>query len=184
MRWYLKPWPAQIISSPALITPLPVNRFPNKVAPKVPINILRNPPFCSFASFLIVSLTYFINKHYSLRDLTTFMISFISSLEIINGVVPDLNIFLWIAASVTDADRVNPNGIKTLLANGLNSCSIKCYPVFSNVLKVYLIILLIVLFCAIQFFIIFSLADELFSKALRSLKSCVFCSNSLCRKLL
>ena len=132
MRWHLKPWPALIISSPALITPLPVNRFPNKVAPKVPINILRNPPFCSFASFLIISLTYFINKHYSLRDLTTIMISFISSLEIINGVVPDLNIFLWIAASGTDADRVNPNGIKTLLANGLNSCSIKCYPVFSN----------------------------------------------------
>ena len=30
------------------------------------------------------------------------------------------NIFLWIAASVSDAAAVNPNGIKTLLANGLS----------------------------------------------------------------
>ena len=26
--------------------------------------------------------------------------------------------FLWIAASIADAAAVNPNGIKTLLANG------------------------------------------------------------------
>ena len=54
------------------------------------------------------------------------MISFIPSFEIINGVVPeakcegrkynirgqpDLNIFLWTAASVADAPAVNPNGI-------------------------------------------------------------------------
>ena len=45
------------------------------------------------------------------------MISFISSLEIINVVMSDPDIFLWIAASVAAA-AVNPNGIKTLLANG------------------------------------------------------------------
>ena len=41
------------------------------------------------------------------------MISFISSLEIINVVVPDPNIFLWIDGSVADAaaGTVNPNGI-------------------------------------------------------------------------
>ena len=38
------------------------------------------------------------------------MISFIFSLEIINAVKPDPNIFLWIAASVADAAAVNPNG--------------------------------------------------------------------------
>ena len=37
----------------------------------------------------------------------------ISSLEIINVVVQDPNIFLWIAASVA-AGAVNPNGIKIL----------------------------------------------------------------------
>ena len=47
------------------------------------------------------------------------MISFFSLLEIINAVTPDPNIFLWIAASVADTAAVNPNGIKTLLANGL-----------------------------------------------------------------
>ena len=73
-------------------------------------------------------------------DLTIFMILYLSSLEIINVVIrdansewrPDLNIFLWIAASVADAFAVNPNGIKTLLANGLNAFPIKGNPDFSN----------------------------------------------------
>ena len=38
---------------PTLIMYLPVNRFPNKLAPIVPNNIPRNLPFCSFASYLI-----------------------------------------------------------------------------------------------------------------------------------
>ena len=82
--------------------PVPANRFPNKLAPKVPKNIPGNPPFYSFTSFLIVSLMSFINKSDSLSDLTIFIISFISSLEIIKVVhfaesevrVPDPNIFL------------------------------------------------------------------------------------------
>ena len=39
---------------------------------------------------------------------------------------------IQIAASVADADAVNPNGIKTLLANPLSSFPIKDNPVFSN----------------------------------------------------
>ena len=83
-------------------------------------NIPRNPTFCSFALFLIVLLTYFINKPDSSGDLIVFVILFISSLEIVNVVLPDQNIFQWIAASVSDATTVNPNGIKVLLANGLS----------------------------------------------------------------
>ena len=60
------------------------------------------------------------------------MASSISSLEIIKVVNPALKIFLWIAASVADAAAVNPNGIKTLLANGLSTFPIKDNPVFSN----------------------------------------------------
>ena len=56
----------------------------------MPNNIPGNPPFRSFASFLIVSLTTINNKPDYLRDL----ISFISSFEITNVVVPDLNIHL------------------------------------------------------------------------------------------
>ena len=37
---------------------------------------------------------------------------FISSLEIINVVKSDSNIFLWIAASVADNAAVDPNDIK------------------------------------------------------------------------
>ena len=47
--------PALIVPSLALIIHLPhkffVNRSPSKEAPKVPNNILRNPPLCSLASF-------------------------------------------------------------------------------------------------------------------------------------
>ena len=108
------------------------------------------------------------------------MISFISSLEIINVVIrraksqgrPNPNISLCIAASVADATAVNPNGIKTLLANCLSiflakgnvvfshsskglpknppECSILCNCVFDN----------------------FKLADEPFAKGLRSLETC------------
>ena len=89
-------------------------------------------------------------------------------------VLTDRNIFLWIAASVTAA--VNPNGIKTLLASGLNKFPIKSKPVFSNNLK-SLKILLIALFYATEF------AGELFEKALQSLETCVLVDNTLCGKL-
>ena len=46
--------------------------------------------------------------------------------------MPGPNIFSWITASFADAAAVNPTGIKTLLANGLNTFSIKGNPVFSN----------------------------------------------------
>ena len=95
-------------------------------------DIPRNPPFCSFASFLIALLTPFINKPDYSSDLTIFAISSISLFEIINVVLPDPNIFLSLAASVAESAAVNPNGIKTLLANGLSTFPIKGNPVFSN----------------------------------------------------
>ena len=91
--------------------------------------IKRNPPFCSFAPFLFVSLIHFIINPDSSSDLTIFIISSISSFEINNAVVPD--------PSVGDAGDINPNGIKTLLANGLSTFSIKGNPVFSNGPKKY-----------------------------------------------
>ena len=60
------------------------------------------------------------------------MISFISSFEIINVVVPDPSIFSWITASAADAAAVNPKGIKTLLVSGLSTFFIKGDLVFST----------------------------------------------------
>ena len=60
------------------------------------------------------------------------MISFISTLEIIDVVLPDSNIFLQLAAFVVDAAAVNPNRIKTLIASGLSTFPIKGKPVFIN----------------------------------------------------
>ena len=55
------------VPSPAIIVSLSVHRFPNKLAVNVPNNILGNPPFCSFASFLIVSLRL-LSKNQILQD--------------------------------------------------------------------------------------------------------------------
>ena len=56
----------------------------------------------------------YINKTADPRDLTIFMISFISSFEITSEIHVWTKIFFfWVAES---ADDVDPNGIKTLLA--------------------------------------------------------------------
>ena len=83
--------------------------------------MLIDPPFCSVASFSIVSLTPFINKPDYSRDLTIFIISPISSFENINVVMIGQKVFLWIDAFIADAVVVNPSGNKTLLANGLST---------------------------------------------------------------
>ena len=109
MRQNQKSWSAVIVALPALIIPSPafimlllVDRFADNIAPKKPKNSPRNPPFCSYASFLFVLLTPFINKSHSSRKLLIFMISIISSLEIINFVLPDPNKFFrknWVLRS-------------------------------------------------------------------------------------
>ena len=48
-----------LFPEPALTIPFPVNKFPNKLAHKVPNNTLKNPPLGSFVSFLIVLVTPF-----------------------------------------------------------------------------------------------------------------------------
>ena len=63
------------------------------------------------------------------------MIFFIFSFAIIEFIVPDPNIFLWIAVFVAHAFADNSNCIKTLLANGLSTFPIKSNKVFSNYAK-------------------------------------------------
>ena len=124
----------------------------------------------------------FINKPESSRDLTIF-ISSISSLEIIKVINPDPNIFWWIAASVADAIAVYPNGIKTLLANGLSTFPIKGNPVFSNGPKSLPKNPPDCPILCNWVFDNFILAEELFAKALRSFETCVLVNNNLCGKL-
>ena len=109
------------------------------------------------------------------------MILLIFSFEIINVVTPDSNIFLWIAGSVADAALVNPNCIKTVLANGIRTSPIKGNPVFSNPPKS--LPKNRVLFYAIEFLSNFTLADELFAKVLQSFETCVLVNNNLSGKL-
>ena len=108
---------------------------------------------------------------------------FISSFEIFSVVIPDPNIFAWIAVSVADAAPVNPNGIKTILANGLSTFFIKGSPVFSSCHKglpknppdCHILCNWV--------FDNFILAQELLAKDLRSFETCVLVNNNLCGKL-
>ena len=63
MLFFFIHFPALKDPFPDLTVPFPdkcfVNRSPSKLAPNVPSNILKNPPFCSFFSFLIVFVTPF-----------------------------------------------------------------------------------------------------------------------------
>ena len=111
------------------------------------------------------------------------MISFIYPFEIINVVIPDPNIFKWIAASVASAAALSPNGIKTLLAIGLSTFFIKGKSVFSKGPKSLPKNPLDSLILYNWVFDTFILADEPFAKALQSLKACVLVNNNLCEKL-
>ena len=70
-----------------------------------------------FFSFSTVSVTPFISKPASSRDLITLMIPF----ENINVVRPDPKFFFLIPASLAEATVVIPNGTKTLLAKGITT---------------------------------------------------------------
>ena len=87
---------------------------------------------------------------------------------------------------------VNPNGIKTLLVNGLSTFPIKGKSVFSNGPKILPRNLMqnenenfmkIIKILCNWVFDNFILAKELFAKALQSLETCVLVNNNLCRKL-
>ena len=111
------------------------------------------------------------------------MISLISSIEIINIVVSYPNLFLCIAASVPACVAVNPNGVKTLLGNGLSTCPFKGNPVFRKGPKSlpknppdYPILWKWV-------FDKFILANEPLTKALWNFETCVLVNKNLCRKL-
>ena len=92
--------------------------------------------------------------------------------------------FLWIAAFVVNAAAVNPNSIKTLLANGLSTFLIKASPVFNNgpkgQVKNYRDCRILCNWALDNFIF----AEELFEKALRSFETFVIINNNLCGKLL
>ena len=91
--FFLLPSSALTIPSRALIIPFPpVNKFPNKLAPNVPSNIIKNPPLCYLVSFSIVLLTPFNKIPEFSNPSIIFIISFISSCSIIN-LTPEPYIF-------------------------------------------------------------------------------------------
>ena len=80
--------------------------------------------------------------------------------------------------SLADTAAVNPNGIKTLLANGLRTFPIKGNPVFNNGPKSLPKTPDCPILCN-WVFDNFILVDETFEKALRSLETYVLVNNNL-----
>ena len=114
--------------------------------------MLENPPF-----FLLVHFQWFhkhVNKSDSSRDASILMMSSIYSFGIIEAGAPEPWIFFLIAASVADVAAVYLNGIKTLLANYLNTFFINGNLVFSNDPRSLPGNVLIVLFYPVEFLII------------------------------
>ena len=111
------------------------------------------------------------------------MIWLISSFEIINVLTPDSNMFLEIAASVTDVAAVNPNAMNSLLGNGLSTLSIEGNLAFSNGPKS---LPKNTAGCPILckwVFDNFILADESFAKVVWSFENCLLVNSNFCRKL-
>ena len=92
--------------------------FHKKLAPKVPNKIPKNPPLCSFVSFLIVLVIPFNKILESSRACTMFIMSFISLFEIIKVVVVEPCIFFRTPSSIAEAANVIPYGAKIFFANG------------------------------------------------------------------
>ena len=89
----------------------------------------------------------------------------------------------YIPAPGADAPAVNPNGIQTLVASGLSTLFIKGKPVFSNgssSLPRNPSYCSILDNCVFDNFI---LIDQLFSKALQSLDTCISINNNFMWKI-
>ena len=71
-------------------------------------------------------MALFINKPDSSKDENIFIISSYSLFEIINAVIPGIQI------STADAAAVNPNGIRRLLANSVSTFFISGKPAVIN----------------------------------------------------
>ena len=92
--------------------------------------MIKNAPFCSFASFSIVSLTPFINKLDYSRDLTIFMISPNSLFVNSNVIIIDSKIFLREATTMAGAAAFNLNSIRILLGQSVSKSFINGKPTF------------------------------------------------------
>ena len=103
----------------------------------------------------------------------------ISSFDIISIVLPDPKIFLCVQASAADAAAVNPNGIKTLLSNGLITFFINGSQVFSNGPRSLRRNPLDCIILDNRVFANLISVDELFAKTLRRFTTCLLVNNNL-----
>ena len=140
--------------------------------------------FFVFFLFRIISVTPFNNIPESSTDLIIFIMSSISSFDIVSIVVPESKILLCISASAVDAAAVIPNGIKTLIANVWITFFINGKLVLSNRPRSlprnppYCTILDNWAFDSLI------LTDELFTKAFRRFATCLLANDNLCGKLI
>ena len=82
--------------APLGLRDLAVSNMHNVLTANICNDIENNSVFCSFASFLFVSLIHFINNPCSSSDLIIFIISFPFSFEIVNASVREATFKRWL----------------------------------------------------------------------------------------
>ena len=80
-------------SAPSSVNPFPDNKLPSRLVPRLPNSRLRKPSFCFLVSFSIVSVASIFSTQKSSRHLIIFIVSCISSFDIISFVVSGPKIF-------------------------------------------------------------------------------------------
>ena len=169
---------------PTTSSPLPflnrVDRFPNKLAPNVLNKMLKNPSFyffVSFITFLLKLFSRFFKRFNCFRN-----VIHLSIWNFFNAVIPDPKIVFWIVASCADTAVVNPKSIRTLLVRGLRTFFIKGKPVLSNGPRSLPKSARTFTTPGSWVFHKFMLGDELFTKTVRSLETCLSVNDNLCGK--
>ena len=110
--------------------------------------------------------------------------SSISPFDIISVAIPDPKNILWIPASPADTAAVNPNGIKTLLANGLFISSINGNTGFSNEPRSLLRNPPDCIILNNWVFENLISVDELFAKAYKRFTTCLLVNNNWCEQVI
>ena len=104
--------------SPALITSLSANIFPNKLAPNLPNKQQETQPFVFYFLFNCLSKVFY-QKVRIFKRLNYFHTIYMPQI---------LRSLLWIPGSLADSVGVKPNSIRMLSANGVSTFFINCNP--------------------------------------------------------
>lgn len=171
MRCHEESTPALYTPSAALTTFLIANLFHKKLARNVPNSIPRKNLFLLQFHYNCLNNVFYWYVGIS-RDLTVFMMSFISLFDITIIISLDLKIFSWISVSAADTATVNPSSTDILLASGQNTFFSNGRPTFIKGPRILPMILPDCVTLDSRVFDNFISLDKLFAESVRRSSTC------------